>query len=53
MWQRWALVLALGSTMIADRPEQAAYQTEPYLPECNVAWPDVAPIYIPAILLSR
>ncbi len=33
--------------------QQVPYQTEPYLPECNVAWPAVAPLHIPVLLLNR
>ncbi len=33
--------------------QQVPYQTQPYLPECNVAWPADAPLYIPAVLLNR
>lgn len=33
--------------------QQVPYQTDPYLPECNVAWPAVTPIYIPVVMLNR
>ncbi len=46
-------VAGLDPNLHDPAAQQVPYQTEPYLPECNVAWPDVAAIYIPAILLSR
>ena len=33
--------------------QQEPYQSEPYLPECNVAWPAAAPLWLPAILANH
>lgn len=45
-------VAGLDPNLHDPAAKQEPYKSEPYLPECNVAWPAAPPLWLPAILAN-